>query len=662
MSVSAQWTNDSAFNIDLGKQEAKQWIEAVCGEKFSNPDWQISLRDGRLLCKLINQIKPGSVKKINAQKTDFAEMENITFYLQAAKSLGLKDTQLFTSKELHEKDGRIRDVVISLYWLGRAARGIPTYKGPHLNLSAFQKMKCSKCKLAIDDNNYLATMDQQFHRKCASCCKCKNLLDPKETFYQLANDFYCPRCMIASSSVTDKTSSPHSHGHTHGKDGHNCGKCKKNLDSVDHVHGDDGKDYCVDCTCNSCHNPLKGNEKVKGGKKFCPDCICSECSDLFGPDGFYEKNGKNVCPTCFDKGNKGGSNKPATSSPGHHGGHHDHQHNKNPGVLSPAGKQSGGPADGCKACSKPIDAHKKSHPTGHSKDKYCKSCEDDYCCPVCNDEINGPAVSALGKKYHPNCFNCGSCKKNIPNNGGKFQKVNDEPWCNPCYDKKYGKNGFCSGCGGGIERSGVEALGTKWHPECFTCTNCHCTLKDSFEDVDGYPYCEKCAASVGGENCFACKKQLQGEVAEIFGKMWHKGCFKCVDCSKPFTTGYFPFDGIPYCEPCHLNRSANHCQSCSKPMVGAIIQAKGKQWHKSCFRCSSCNRSLSSTNDNPDVFIKFSRPFCRDCNPEGPAKISPVASPASSSPAVAKFCSKCGTKVGNGLGNSRMCTGCGSVF
>jgi hypothetical protein len=45
-----------------------------------------------------------------------------------------------------------------------------SYKGPHLNLNAFhssaQKMKCSGCKKAIEDNNYLATMDQQWHTGC----------------------------------------------------------------------------------------------------------------------------------------------------------------------------------------------------------------------------------------------------------------------------------------------------------------------------------------------------------------------------------------------------------------------------------------------------------------------------------------------------------------
>lgn len=52
---------------------------------------------------------------------------------------------------------------LSIDWLGRAARGVPTYKGPHLNLSAFHKLNCTKCRKPITDNNYLATMDAQVH-------------------------------------------------------------------------------------------------------------------------------------------------------------------------------------------------------------------------------------------------------------------------------------------------------------------------------------------------------------------------------------------------------------------------------------------------------------------------------------------------------------------
>lgn len=51
MSVSAQWTSDSAFNLELGKKEAYDWIQAVIGERLSSPDFQQALKDGRALCK-----------------------------------------------------------------------------------------------------------------------------------------------------------------------------------------------------------------------------------------------------------------------------------------------------------------------------------------------------------------------------------------------------------------------------------------------------------------------------------------------------------------------------------------------------------------------------------------------------------------------------------
>lgn len=96
----------------------------------------------------------------------------------------------------------------------------------------------------------------------------------------------------------------------------------------------------------------------------------------------------------------------------------------------------------------------------------------EYCCGGCNDEINGPAIQVLNKKYHPDCFNCTNCKLNIPKKcGGKFQQNEGKPYCNPCYDKvtwehsliilkTFGKFGFCGGCGQKLDRGGIEAMGS----------------------------------------------------------------------------------------------------------------------------------------------------------------------------------------------------------
>jgi hypothetical protein len=69
--VAAAWTDESAFNLELALKESRDWIEAATNEKFPSPDFIQSTKNGILLCKLLNQISPGSFglifKKINTR-------------------------------------------------------------------------------------------------------------------------------------------------------------------------------------------------------------------------------------------------------------------------------------------------------------------------------------------------------------------------------------------------------------------------------------------------------------------------------------------------------------------------------------------------------------------------------------------------------------------
>lgn len=56
------------------------WIEAVLGEKLPPGNYEDILKDGVILCKLINKLAPGSVKKIQAKGTNFQLMENVQRY------------------------------------------------------------------------------------------------------------------------------------------------------------------------------------------------------------------------------------------------------------------------------------------------------------------------------------------------------------------------------------------------------------------------------------------------------------------------------------------------------------------------------------------------------------------------------------------------------
>ena len=40
-----------------------QWIESVLEEKIPTQDFEVVLKDGTILCRLMNKIQPGSIKK-----------------------------------------------------------------------------------------------------------------------------------------------------------------------------------------------------------------------------------------------------------------------------------------------------------------------------------------------------------------------------------------------------------------------------------------------------------------------------------------------------------------------------------------------------------------------------------------------------------------------
>ena len=96
--IEGAFTGDSAFDLNLAMQESLLWIEAVLQEKFQDTeDFHTALKDGQRLCKLLNAIRPKTVKRINKSKQPFPSMENLEAFFAGCwgKPFGLKDTVLF---------------------------------------------------------------------------------------------------------------------------------------------------------------------------------------------------------------------------------------------------------------------------------------------------------------------------------------------------------------------------------------------------------------------------------------------------------------------------------------------------------------------------------------------------------------------------------------
>ena len=112
---------------------AVAWMEAVTGESLGlsvsagAKEFHEALKDGVCLCKLINVLQPGSVKRINSSKMAFKMMENIGNFLSSCENYGLLKTDLFQTVDLYEAQN-IPQVINAIHAIGRKA----TSKSPSL--------------------------------------------------------------------------------------------------------------------------------------------------------------------------------------------------------------------------------------------------------------------------------------------------------------------------------------------------------------------------------------------------------------------------------------------------------------------------------------------------------------------------------------------------
>ncbi|KAM3831820.1 LIM and calponin homology domains-containing protein 1 isoform 6-T10 [Vipera latastei] len=161
--------------------EARRWIEQVTGKTFGDKRFRPGLENGILLCELLNSILPGLVKKINRSPTPIAGLDNIAFFLRGCREVGLKESQLFDPGDLQETTSRttvknldagrkLKNVLATVYWLGKTANNSTYFNGPSLNLKEFEGLltqmrkdteEVESPKRSIRDSGYIDCWDSE---------------------------------------------------------------------------------------------------------------------------------------------------------------------------------------------------------------------------------------------------------------------------------------------------------------------------------------------------------------------------------------------------------------------------------------------------------------------------------------------------------------------
>ena len=107
------------------------WL-SDCSESIGD-DFAEGLKDGQLLCKVINAISPGKIKKISSSSMAFRQMENVSKFLEAASDLGVAGPSLFQTVALYEQKDMLA-VLICIQALSRAATE-GGYTGPAMDIN-----------------------------------------------------------------------------------------------------------------------------------------------------------------------------------------------------------------------------------------------------------------------------------------------------------------------------------------------------------------------------------------------------------------------------------------------------------------------------------------------------------------------------------------------
>nr|XP_019958020.1 PREDICTED: LIM domain-containing protein 1-like [Paralichthys olivaceus] len=115
--------------------------------------------------------------------------------------------------------------------------------------------------------------------------------------------------------------------------------------------------------------------------------------------------------------------------------------------------------------------------------------------------------------------------------------------------------------------------------------------------------CTKCSEAVYGA----------GRACRAMGHLFHDACFTCSVCSKKLSgQPFYTVSGGIYCENDFLysgvHPTAEMCNSCGYLIMdNVVLQARGKSYHPSCFRCVVCSQGLEGQPFSVDA---DSRVYC----------------------------------------------------
>lgn len=186
-------------------------------------------------------------------------------------------------------------------------------------------------------------------------------------------------------------------------------------------------------------------------------------------------------------------------------------------------------------------------------------------CARCGRSIMGEnsGCSALDQLFHVACFRCISCHVGL--RGHPFYAMEGKPYCENCYMETLEK---CSMCSKPITDRMLRATGKPYHPACFNCVVCGKNLDGVAFTIDstGQIHCIEDFHRKFAPRCCVCNEPImprpgKEETIRIVAldRSFHIDCYRCEDCGMLLSSesegrGCYPLDDHILCKSCNARR------------------------------------------------------------------------------------------------------------
>ncbi|XP_044752552.1 uncharacterized protein LOC123312275 isoform X4 [Coccinella septempunctata] len=225
--------------------------------------------------------------------------------------------------------------------------------------------------------------------------------------------------------------------------------------------------------------------------------------------------------------------------------------------------------------------------------------------------FSGEYTKAMNKDWHGQHFCCWQCDESLT--GQRYVLRDDHPYCVSCYESVFAN--ACEKCSRtiGIDSKDLSYKDKHWHEACFLCTTCGESLVDKqFGSKGERIYCGRCYDNQFASRCDGCNEIFRAgtKKMEYKTRQWHEKCFCCCVCKVPIgTQSFIPREQEIYCAKCYEEKFATRCIKCNKVITSGGVTYKNEPWHRECFTCTNCSKSLAGER----FTSREDKPYCAEC-------------------------------------------------